>query len=60
MDAGKTYSPKRISQEGIRLVDFLNERFRVAGMKPWHLWAIDCDWNKLKTWAKRLGYRGKL
>jgi len=44
--------------ETMDLIDFLNERFRRAGAKPWYLWAVDMNWNKVKGWAKRLGYKG--
>ncbi len=45
--------------EAIALVDFLNERFRKAGMQPWYLWAIELNWGKLRRWAVRLGYTGE-
>ena len=42
------------------MIDFLNDRFRKAGMKPWYKWAIDIDWEKVKKWARMLGYKGDL
>ena len=41
--------------ECVKLVCWLNERFRKAGMKPWYCWAVDFSWDKLERWAKRLG-----
>ena len=40
--------------EAAELVNWLNERFRKAGMKPWYLWAIDISWEKLKRWRTML------
>ena len=38
------------------LIDFLNERFRRAGMVPWYTWAVPITTEKLIRWARRLGY----
>lgn len=40
-----------------RLINFLNERFRQAGMKPWYRWGIHITWDKLRRWARMLGYK---
>ena len=42
-------------QECIDLVNFLNKRLR-AFRNPWYTWAIDITWEKLRRWAKMLGY----
>ena len=50
--------------ESVALVEFLNERFRRAGMKrpiasimaPWYTRAVPITWEKLIQWARRLGY----
>jgi len=42
------------------MVDWLNERFRRAGMKPWYRWAVDMNWNKIRKWAVMLGYKGAI
>jgi len=44
-------------QEATDMLDWLNERFRKARMKPWYRWAIDIDWDKVKKWTKLLGYK---
>jgi len=44
-------------EESMRLIDFLLERFRKAGMRPFYLWAIPITWEKLQKWAKMLGYK---
>ena len=41
-------------EEAMELIDYLNDRFRRASMKPWHRWAVDINWNKLKRWRQLL------
>jgi len=38
------------------MIDFLNERFRQAGMTPWFMWAVRIDWEKIRRWCAFLGY----
>lgn len=47
--------------QAMAMLDFLNERFRRAGMtRRWWEWAINApSWDKLKHWAERLGYEVK-
>jgi len=43
--------------ECVARVDFLNARFRKAGMRPWYTWAIRMDWPKIVRWCSLLGYK---
>lgn len=45
--------------EAVELVDYLNERFRKSGMKPWYLWAVDISWEKLMRWRKLLAGKNR-
>lgn len=42
--------------ECMAMLDFLNDRFAKAGMRPWYRWAVKIDWPKLKRWAVMLGW----
>lgn len=41
----------------ITVMDFLSRRFRQAGMRHyWYEWAVDHSWERVRKWAKHLGY----
>ena len=42
----------------MKMIDWLSERFRKAGLKPWYRWAVDITWDKIERWASLLGYKG--
>jgi len=33
--------------ETIAMIDWLSNRFRQGGLKPWYRWAVDIDWEKV-------------
>lgn len=37
--------------DAISLVDFINARFRKAGMAPWYTWGVIITWEKLQRWG---------
>ncbi len=45
-----------IFDECMSLIDFLNERLRML-RSPWYTWAVRFDWDKLRKWGYRLGWR---
>jgi hypothetical protein len=43
--------------QAMALVEFLNKRMRPL---RWYQWGVPITWDKLRRWAKRLGYQGRV